>query len=436
MKARLKNGTALDTSYLFYGGAGQGKTTLARILARALICTNLDKGECEPCNECDNCKSILDETSGAFVELDAASRGGIDNIRSIVDDLPFAVFNAPKRTYLFDECHRLSKDAQDVLLKPLEEKRMIGMFCTTEPDKVRGPIRSRCEDYAIRRAPREEILSRMKGILDKEGVEHEDDAVTIVIDFCGGHVRDVLNKLEMIAQMGPITVASTREYLNLSIVSVYYEILLNLSNPKQAIELVDKACDRVTPEEVASGLAEAAMNSYRLANQMFADFVFVDRALGKQVYDMFGSQTIQLAEYLLRSRRPSQTGLLCDIMTLSMVLGAKQAIPSAAIESAPSVPNLRPLASPTMEVCAEPNKVQSITPTPNVVQKPVVSSIPVGGKDPEALGIYDHHGIKPKKEATNKRLPPPTKKVASGEDQELSPDQWSREFERVWHASK
>lgn len=106
LQAQLRGGTALDTSYIFEGGAGQGKTTLARILARALLCQNLDKNspEPEPCNECDNCKDILNETSMAFVEKDAASNGTIDQIRAIVDGLPFAVLGAPKRIYLFDEC--------------------------------------------------------------------------------------------------------------------------------------------------------------------------------------------------------------------------------------------------------------------------------------------------------------------------------------------
>jgi DNA polymerase-3 subunit gamma/tau len=148
LKARLKNGTALDTSYIFSGGSGQGKTTLARIYARAMLCENLDKNNPEPCNQCESCRSILNDSSVAFSEQDAASQGGIDQIRRIVDSLPFSVMGASKRIYLFDECHRMSKDAQDVLLKPLEERKMIGMFCTTEPEKVRGAIRSRCEEYS------------------------------------------------------------------------------------------------------------------------------------------------------------------------------------------------------------------------------------------------------------------------------------------------
>ena len=102
LKARLAKDSALDTSYVFSGGPGQGKTTLARILARAMLCMNLPKEDPEPCNECENCRDILAETSSAYIEQDAASRGTIEHVRAIVDDLPFAVFNASKRVYVFD----------------------------------------------------------------------------------------------------------------------------------------------------------------------------------------------------------------------------------------------------------------------------------------------------------------------------------------------
>jgi DNA polymerase III subunit gamma/tau len=327
LKARLRNGTALDTNYIFSGGSGMGKTTIGRIFARALLCQDISKTDPEPCNKCDNCTSILNDTSTAFTELDAASQGNIDQVRRIVEDLPFAVFGAPKRVYLIDECHRISKDAQDVLLKPLEERKLLGMFCTTEPEKVRGAIRSRCEEYHIRKVTREDVLARMKRILVAEGVEYDEDAVLIVIDFCGGHVRDVVNRLEMISQMGAITIESVREYLNLSVVSTYYEILLRIpGDPKGALALVDKACERVTPEELASGLAESAMSSFRLANGMSADFTFADKALSQQVSQLYGAQLIQVAEHFLRSRYITQVGLICDIVSLSQQLGSGRVI--------------------------------------------------------------------------------------------------------------
>lgn len=457
LKARLKNGTALDTNYIFSGGPGQGKTTLARILARAILCQDLNKDDPDPCNKCDNCTGVLGETSGAFTERDAASQGTIDHMRGIVDDLPFAVFGAPKRIYLFDECHRMSKDAQDVLLKPLEEKRMLGLFCTTEPEKIRGAIRSRCEEYQIRKVSREDILARMKMVLSKEGVEHEDEGVLIVVDFCGGHVRDVLNKLEMIAQMGPVTVESARSYLNLSVISTYYEILLALpSATKDALVLIDQACDRVTPEEVASGLAEAAMNSFRLSNNMLADFAFADRVLGQKVYALYGAQTVKVAEFFLRSRYSTQVGLICDTLTLAQSFGAGGI--SSGVAYAPTVSFTRIVAAsqpvPTasveaVETVATPTPVATVSTAPSVVPAPSRVAAPkpafdesvrgVLGKDPLALTEVDDKAALGKGPKNHLAVPlhfGNDARTSSEGRKPLSSSEWRRAFEERWSSSK
>jgi DNA polymerase III subunit gamma/tau len=317
LKSRLKNGTAFDTSYIFAGGYGRGKTTLSRIHARAMLCLDLDKTELEPCNKCTNCVAILTEQPGAFSERDAASQGTIEHVRAIVDELPYVLANAVKRIYLIDESHRMSMASQDVLLKPIEDKRMVAMFCTTEAEKIRGAIRSRCEEYTIRKITREDILKRMRMILETEKVEYQDDAVLIVIDHSGGHVRDVINGLEMMAQLGPITVDNVREYLHLSVVTLYYQILLNLDNPVKAIELVDQACDQTAPEDVAAGIAEAAMNSYRVANRMFADFSYVDKSLAEQVYAKYQQHVVRFTTWFLHTRYASKLSLTRDIVVLS-----------------------------------------------------------------------------------------------------------------------
>lgn len=442
LKARLKKGTALDTNYIFSGGPGQGKTTLARILARAVLCQQLNTEDPDPCNECDNCLAILNETSGAFVERDAASQGTVDHMRAIVDDLPFAVFGAPKRVYLFDECHRMSKDAQDVLLKPLEEKRMLGMFCTTEPEKIRGAIRTRCEEHQIRKITREDILSRMRMVLQQEKVEFEDDGVLTVIDVCGGGVRDTLNKLEMIAQMGPVTIESARAYLNLSVISTYYEILIALPNqPKDALELVDKACDRVTPEEVAGGLAEAAMNSFRLANGMMADFAYADRTLGQKVFETYQGQLVKVAEYFLRSRYATRIGLSCDVVTLSQALRggslstvsvASAPIAVAPVAMAAPAPSPLPTPSPTPPVVAASAPAPSPPPP-----KPGVRTDGVGnlGQDPQALTEVDVFGV-PRTSGSKKSQAVPLNfgnDTRTNDDGRapLTPQEWKRAFDSL-----
>lgn len=452
IKARLAAGAALSTSYIFAGGHGQGKTTLARILARAVLCQDLQP-DGEPCNGCDNCQAVLTETSMAFSELDAASKGGIDNIRSIVDDLPFVIPGAPTRVYLFDEAHRMSRDAQDVLLKPLEDKRLVGIFCTTEPDKIRGAIKSRCESHTIRKVTREDILARMRWVVEQEGVRADDDAILIVIDQSGGHVRDILNTLEMVAQMGPISVEAVREYLQTSVVSSYYDILLSLGDPAKAVLLAEQASDQVGVSAVFEGLAEAAMSSFRLANGMFADFTFVDRERAQRVYAMYKTQAVHLAEYFLGFQKPTKVGLTCAILACS------SGVPVQAVHSPVAVPVLVS-APPTQElVTAAATPVVVANPTTPNVSTPVASVPPLvaapptpriakegprsprgnlGSNDPEAYTEYDTSAIggMPRGSGRSETHVHVIQREVKDKAEPLSATQFRREFKSIWLASR
>ncbi len=452
LKARLRNGTALDTSYVFSGGHGQGKTTLARIMARAILCQNLNKEDPEPCNVCDTCRDILNETSTAFFEKDAASSGTIDKIRAVVDDLPFAVMGAAKRIYLFDEAHRMSRDAQDVLLKPIEDDKMVAMLCTTEVDKIRSTILSRCEPYAIRKVTREDILERMRKVLSTEGVAFEDDAVLTVIDHSGGHVRDVLNRLEMIAQMGTINLDNVREYLHLGVVSTYYDILLAIGDPGRSVDLVEQACERATAEDVAAGLAEAAMNSYRLANGMHADFVYVDREKAQQVWQKFGLKCLETADYFLGIRFATRVALACAVVRLAGGIPAAPTVATAVpfLVTAPTTPTAPPPAAVAAPAPAAPAKTEA-APSPPVAQAPqqpapVKQDAPkpngvpagrvgaLGSGDPMALTELDPKAV-PKDMPRMKHsevLPVVFKGKSEADLDPLTPDEWRREFERTW----
>jgi DNA polymerase III subunit gamma/tau len=415
-------------------------TTIARIFARAMLCENLDKSNPEPCNQCESCKSILNDSSVAFSELDAASQGGIDQIRRIVDSLPFTVIGASKRIYLYDESHRMSKDAQDVLLKPLEERKMIGMFCTTEPEKVRGAIRSRCEEYGIRKVTREDVLVRMKHILESEGVEYEDDGVLTVIDYAGGHVRDVVSRLEMIAQVGSISLDNVREHLNLSVISTYYQILLNLTQDiKKALQLVDQACERVTAEEVASGLSEAAMNAFRLANGMGADFAFTDTTLATEVYKLYGVDLIKIANHFLRSRFVTQVSLICDVTTLAYSGVKSSFVSQQPVILAPIVQIDAPSVVHQRQNVIEPSPASVV---PTITSAPPLESTTssignLGSSDPEARTIYDSYVI-PEGNPGKKRKPtqiPLDVKTSSDRDL-LTHEMWRRGFTELWSRGK
>ncbi len=436
LKSRLRNGTALDTSYIFAGGFGRGKTTLSRIHARAMLCLNLDKNDPEPCNVCSNCLGILNEQPGAFSERDAASQGKIEDIRAIVDELPFSLPGAAKRIYLFDEAHRMSTASQDVLLKPVEDKRMVAIFCTTEAEKIRGTIRSRCEEYLIRKVTREDVLKRMQKVLAEEHVEFQDDAVLIVVDHSGGHVRDVLNKLEMVAQLGPITVESVREYFRLTVVSLYYEILLSLGDPKKSIELIDRACEQAAPEDVSAGIAEAAMNTYRVANGIFADFGYVDKKLAERVFEKYKSNVIRFAQWFLGSRYTTKLSLMRDVVVFAQTQGnlplegptppivlLSQSIPTPP-SAAAATPTSVSVAAPSLSAAAAPAPAPALSAVTRTLDYTTFEDPTVPTPNEELL----INGPMPRVRGHQE-----TVMVSTGSDKPkaMNPDEWRACFEQL-----
>ena len=368
LKSRIKNGSAFDVSYIFSGRHGGGKTTLARIHARAMLCPNINKADPEPCNECGSCKSFLMGEHPAFSERDAASNNKTEHARAIVAELPFTLDT--KRIFLLDEAHRLTSDAQDVLLKPVEEKLMVAMLCTTEPDKIRGPIRSRSEEYRIQKVTRDNILGRMQYILTQEGVIYEDQAVIAVIDHSKGHVRDIINTLEMVAQVGPITLASVQEYLRTAVSTLYYQLLLNLDSPLEAMTGLHRILEYVRPEEVANGIAQAAMTSFYLGNRIPSEVSNIDLGLAEKVYAKYQNHVVRFAQWFTEERYFSKVGLETDILAFTLNPGglpqgsAQPPIMLASVSSQPAAPKMAD--SATVSVPATPPVVsQFSTPVPS-----------------------------------------------------------------------
>lgn len=442
LKSRLKRGTAYDTSYIFAGKHGRGKTTLSRIYARAMLCQNLDKSDPEPCNECDSCLNHLAGQHPAFSERDAATNSSVDQIRTIVDNLVYVLEEAPKPIYLIDEAHRLSAAAQDGVLKPTEEKRLVLMLCTTEAEKIRGPIRSRCEEYTIRKVTNEHILARMRMVLEKEGVQYEDDAVLTVIDHSKSHVRDILNNLEMVAQMGPVSLTNVREYLHLSATSLYYQILLSLDNPKTAIQILEQACEIAQPEEVASGLAKAAMASYMLGNGIASsDFSIVDRSLAEQCFVKYRDQIVRFSQWFVNVRYPTKLSLLQDIIAFSLNPGSLPidavsppvtfSLPARVeVSPAPRIVSPAPAAQPLVSAPPVPAPLPSTTEA--VETSPPVESL-ADPTTPTEIEQYSVNRQKPR-QRTPSAIPEPLILRAKSHRQ-MTPLEWRDGFVR-WMKKK
>ena len=186
-------------AYLFTGTRGTGKTSCAKILARAVNCQNPVNGD--PCLHCEQCKSTLTDENTDIVEIDAASNNGVDSIRELRELINFAPANSKYRVYIIDEVHMLSSGAFNALLKTLEEPpaHVIFILATTEVHKLPATILSRCQRFDFRRIDSEKIAERIHYVADKEGLTVTDDAATLIASAADGGMRDALSILDLCA---------------------------------------------------------------------------------------------------------------------------------------------------------------------------------------------------------------------------------------------
>jgi len=218
---------------------------------------------------------------------------------------------------------------------------------------------------------------------------------------------------------------------------------LALGEPHKALELVERACERALPEDVSAGLAEAAMNSYRLAHNMYADFVYVDRALGRKVYEMYGANIVRLAEFFLRSRYITKAGLVCDVLSLhkglpstevqgqqppiQVVSSVAQGTTQVGVPQSASVsmPSSAPMSSPTGNP-SPPSKSERADGVDNL-----------GGSDPAALTVCDKQGVPMNMPRAQPRQPLKLNfSKGTSLTEVLTPTQWRTEFERIWLSAR
>jgi DNA polymerase III subunit gamma/tau len=186
----------LSHAYLFSGPRGTGKTSAAKIIAKAVNCERAPVSE--PCNECDACRGITNGTISDVLEIDAASNTGVDDIRDIRDKVKFAPSSVTYKVYIIDEVHMLSTGAFNALLKTLEEppSHVIFILATTEPHKIPATIVSRCQRFDFKRISSQSIIGRMKKVIDANGTEVEEEALQLLARAAEGGMRDALSLLD------------------------------------------------------------------------------------------------------------------------------------------------------------------------------------------------------------------------------------------------
>ncbi len=203
-------------AYLFTGTRGTGKTTCAKILAKALNCEHLKDGN--PCGECFSCKGIDNGSIFDVVELDAASNNGVENVRALRDEAIYSPAAVKKRVYIIDEVHMLSTSAFNALLKILEEppEHLVFILATTELHKVPATILSRCQRFAFRRINRDDITAQLKKIAAADNIALADDAAELLARLADGALRDALSLLDQCAAGGDVDLQRVYAVLGVS----------------------------------------------------------------------------------------------------------------------------------------------------------------------------------------------------------------------------
>lgn len=239
IRNQAKNLTA--HAFIFAGKHGTGKTTLAKIFARALNCEQQQNGN--PCNTCSSCQSHFNGTNYDIVEIDGASNNSVEDIRSLQDKLIYPP-RGRKKVYIIDEVHMLSTGAFNALLKTLEEppEYAVFIFCTTEINKIPSTIRSRCLEINFSNISEEEILNNIRHICKKEGYSYEEGGLKLISQVANGSMRDALSILEKCLTYGELTNKNISDVLGIVDINTVVKIVKYIiaKNPELAIKEINE----------------------------------------------------------------------------------------------------------------------------------------------------------------------------------------------------
>lgn len=303
----LMSGT-FSHGYLFAGPRGSGKTTLARLLAKAINCTGrkLGKDSFEPCNKCLSCKEITAGKSLDLIEIDAASNRGIDEIRDLREKIRFAPTNSNYKIYIIDEAHMLTKEAFNALLKTLEEPPAHAIFilATTEPQKVLPTILSRVQRFDFRRAEVTELKKLIKKVAKAENIKIDEEAIELLSQLSFGSYRDALSLFDQISSFrktaaSNIAMEQVQQILGLARDKSVFDFVESLArrDRKKAFELIAKLhlqgidLENFTIKSIEI-LRKIAL--WKLAENQLFDLTKEQQEEAKKLADLFEIDTLML----------------------------------------------------------------------------------------------------------------------------------------------
>ena len=378
-------------AYLFSGERGIGKTSIARILARAVNC--LDSSNGEPCNQCANCKTIMANRSLDIVEIDGASNRGIDHIRQLRDEVNFAPTDLKRKVYIIDEVHMLTNEAFNALLKTLEEPppHAMFMFATTEPHKVPRTIISRCQAFDFRRISPQLIADHLAVVAKSLEVEISGEALSLIAHRANGGMRDALVMLEQVASYGgsTITVDAVLDMLGLADHTVHEGFLQAIQAGDQAVvmEIIDTLVERGKDLEIfLSDVITMLRDRLKQPSPTTALDIRISRRLLDTKADLFRS---------LDRRIRLEIGVLALMESLSGTIAPAAASRQSAVASAPVVTASATAAAPVTTVPATAEAMAPSDVPQSTVADTVVESIEEPVEEPQPTEPEQHTSSQP-----------------------------------------
>ena len=279
-------------AFLFSGTRGVGKTTLARILAKILNCEKLEVENIEACHKCANCISIENESNMDVIEIDAASRTGVADVREIIENINYKPVSSKKKIFIIDEVHMLSKAAFNALLKTLEEPPtdVTFIFATTETEKIPVTVLSRCQHFSLQRVSLELIAKHLIQVSKLEGYELDFEASKLIAQCSEGSMRDALSILENVFAKGEkINISIVREVLGISDLSAVIMLFENLckGDVNLSFDCFEKLYSQgVSIDQLAKSLMSLAYNLSLVKSGIKNTSEFFDEQSSKKLEDI------------------------------------------------------------------------------------------------------------------------------------------------------
>ena len=360
-------------AYLFSGSRGTGKTSAARLLAKAVNCSGRARDSAEPCNKCQSCLEMTAGSALDLIEIDAASNRGIDEIRDLREKVNLSPALGPFKVYIIDEAHMLTEPAFNALLKTLEEPppHVVFVLCTTDAQKIPLTVIGRCQQFVFRRHSEEQITGRLTHIAKTEHVQVDDDAMQLIARTAQGSMRDAVGLLDQLVPLasGPISLESARA-------------LLGIADPRLLDSLLD---------DVLSGRAAEALDELNRVYAAGAELRQVVRGLMESCRDRLvaaltrrdnatARRLSSVLDALLHLdgevRRHAEPRFLVEatLARLAVELGTGSALAATPVPAASSTPNVDTL-RPVAVAAPQPAAVAAATAAVTVAAAPADSAV-------------------------------------------------------------